>query len=297
MTASNSKEKAAIQQMTEHDDNESEPKSHASILVDQFLHAKETFNRSLGSQFTSAFTAGIEIGISYLMLLFAFATLSELMPSHYAINLASLLYPIGFIVVVIGQSLLYTEQTSLLSLPVVRGMEPVSDLLKLWGIVILGNVIGGCFFALTIVWMGLQMQLFDVSHISEFGHHVLDYQWWVILGSAIVAGWLMGVAAWLITSARDTFSRIVLVSLITMCIGVLGLHHSIVGNVEVFAALVYGDGVSLLHYLRFLALALIGNTIGGVVFVTVLKNRTFEFDLDKIKNEPHARSDIDRRHS
>lgn len=292
MTASDSKEQHAIEQMTE-EQNESEPKSHASILVEQFLHAKETFGRSVGSQFTSAFTAGIEIGISYVMLLFVFATLSPMIETQYAILFASLLYPLGFIAVVIGQSLLFTEQTSLLSLPVVRGMEPISHLLKLWAIVILGNLIGGCFFVLSIVWLGLEMQWFTAQHMTEFAHHVLDHSWWVILGSAIVAGWLMGVAAWLVTSARDTLSRILLVTLITACIGVLGLHHSIVGNIEVFAALVFGDGVQWLDYLRFLLLALVGNTIGGVVFVTVLKNQTFEFDLDKVKNDPHTRSDID----
>ena len=95
----------------------------------------------------------------------------------------------------------------------------------------------------------------------------------------------MGVAAWLVTSARDTLSRIVLVSLITGSIGFLGLHHSIVGNIEVFSALMYGNSVSLLSYLCFLVVVLVGNTIGGVVFVAVLKNRTFLFDIAKIKQQ------------
>ena len=97
------------------DDNLSHAKSYASILVEQVMDAKETFERSLGSLFTSAFTAGLEIGISFFMILSAFALLNEVIPSHYAMVLSSLLYPIGFIIVVIGQSLLFTEQTSLLS--------------------------------------------------------------------------------------------------------------------------------------------------------------------------------------
>ena len=51
------------------DDNLSQAKSYASILVEQVIHAKETFERSLGSLFTSAFTAGFEIGISFFMIL------------------------------------------------------------------------------------------------------------------------------------------------------------------------------------------------------------------------------------
>lgn len=115
------------------DDNFSQAKSYASILVEQVMDARETFERSLGSLFTSAFTAGLEIGISFFMILSASALLSGVLPSHYAIVLASLLYPIGFIIVVIGQSLLFTEQTSLLSLPVLNKIEPLHKLLRLWG--------------------------------------------------------------------------------------------------------------------------------------------------------------------
>ena len=284
------------------DDNLSQAKSYASILVEQVIHAKETFDRSLGSLFTSAFTAGLEIGISFFMILAAFALLSGLMPNQYAMVLSSLLYPIGFIIVVIGQSLLFTEQTSLLSLPVLNKIEPLHKLLRLWGIVIAGNITGGCIFAALMIGLGLNMHLFSVSDIDAYAEHVLGFKWWVIFGSAVLAGWMMGVAAWLVTSARDTISRIVLVTLITGSIGFLGLHHSIVGNIEVFAALMYGTTVSILDYLVFLAVVLAGNTVGGVVFVAVLKNRTFLFEIERVKqkakddkNDKMARMRIRRR--
>ena len=236
------------------------------------------------------------------MILAAFALLSEVMPNQYAMVLSSLLYPIGFIIVVIGQSLLFTEQTSLLSLPVLNKIEPLHKLLRLWGIVIAGNITGGCIFAALMIGLGLNMHLFSVSDIDAYAEHVLGFKWWVIFGSAVLAGWMMGVAAWLVTSARDTISRIVLVTLITGSIGFLGLHHSIVGNIEVFAALMYGTTVSILDYLIFLAVVLAGNTVGGVVFVAVLKNRTFLFEIERVKqkakddkNDKMARMRIRRR--
>jgi formate/nitrite transporter FocA (FNT family) len=280
-----SDEENAIVKEVARDDDSSKPKSHASILVEQVMHAKETFDRSLGSLFTSAFTAGLEIGFSLLLILSVFALLSKLMPSQYAITLASLLYPLGFIIVVIGQSLLFTEQTSLLSLPVLNKLQPLSKLLRLWGIVIAGNIAGGCLFAVLMIGLGIRMALFSVADIDALAQHVLHFSWWIIFGSAILAGWMMGVAAWLVTSARDTISRIVLVFLITGSIGFLGLHHSIVGNIEMFAALIYGQTVGLASYLSFLVVVLLGNTIGGVVFVAILKNRAFLFDVEKIKKQ------------
>ncbi len=278
------------------DDNLSQAKSHASILVEQSMDARKTFERSLGSLFTSAFTAGLEIGISFFMILSAFALLSGVLPSHYALVLASLLYPIGFIIVVIGQSLLFTEQTSLLSLPVLNGFEPLNKLLRLWGIVIAGNVVGGCLFAALMIGLGLHMKLFSTNDINAYAEHILEFEWWVIFGSSVLAGWMMGMTAWLVTSARDTLSRIVLVSIITGSIGFLGLHHSIVGNIEVFSALLYGDTVSLWRYLIFLAVVLVGNTVGGVVFVAVLKNRTFLFDIEKVKEQTSNDREDARRH-
>ena len=278
------------------DDNLSQAKSYASILVEQVIHAKETFERSLGSLFTSAFTAGLEIGISFFMILSAFALLNDVIPSRYAMVLSSLLYPIGFIIVVIGQSLLFTEQTSLLSLPVLNKIEPLHKLLRLWGIVIAGNIVGGCIFAALMIGLGLHMHLFTDHAIDVYAEHILGFEWWVIFGSAVLAGWMMGVAAWLVTSARDTLSRIVLVTLITGSIGFLGLHHSIVGNIEIFSALLYGNTVSLWRYLVFLVVVLVGNTVGGVVFVAVLKNRTFLFEIEKVKEQAaEARAKMDRR--
>ena len=157
------------------DDNLSQAKSYASILVEQVIHAKETFKRSLGSLFTSALTAGLEIGISFFVILSAFALLNDVLPSRYAMVLSSLLYPIGFIIVVIGQSLLFTEQTSLLSLPVLNKIEPLHKLLRLWGIVIAGNIVGGCIFAALMIGLGLHMHLFTDHAIDAYAEHILGF--------------------------------------------------------------------------------------------------------------------------
>jgi formate/nitrite transporter FocA (FNT family) len=49
----------------------------------------------------------------------------------------------------------------------------------------------------------------------------------VIFGSAVLAGWLMGLLAWLVAAARETISQLVLVALVTWMIGFARLHHSI----------------------------------------------------------------------
>ena len=72
-------------------------------------------------------------------------------------------------------------------------------------------------------------------------------------------------------SARETISRIVIVTLITTVIGIGGLHHSIVGSIEVFTAWLTSEEVTIMDYLHVQTWATLGNIIGGVVFVAFMK--------------------------
>jgi formate/nitrite transporter FocA (FNT family) len=69
----------------------------------------------------SAIIAGLEIGFSY----FLFCTLNHLLEGKIDDNiifkLFSIVYPVGFILVILGKSALFTERTSVLTLPVLNG--------------------------------------------------------------------------------------------------------------------------------------------------------------------------------
>ncbi len=98
-----------------------------------------------------------------------------------------------------------------------------------------------------------------------------DHPALAIFLSGILAGWLMGLLSWLVAAGRDTISQIVVVWLVTTVIGYIGLHHVVLGSVEVFAGAFAGQGVGPEDIGRFLLWATLGNTLGGVVFVAILK--------------------------
>jgi formate/nitrite transporter FocA (FNT family) len=91
-----------------------------------------------------------------------------------------------------------------------------------------------------------------------------------MLFSAVAAGWLMGLLAWQVVASRETISQVVVV-LTTFVIGIAHLHHSIAGSTEILMAVFSTDSASLADYGRFLFWAVIGNAIGGSVFVALLK--------------------------
>ncbi len=254
-------------------------KSHGEILKQQIIEGQETYDKNPVSILLSSLTAGLEIGFSYLLICTLFFFLSDKVAEDTIIKALSLVYPIGFIMIILGQSILFTEQTSLLTLPVLNKKRSLGSLLRLWGLVILGNLIGGYLIAFLLVWIGPKLGIFDLRTIEKIAVHVTDYNVIVIFVSAVLAGWLMGLLSWLVAASKDTLSRIVIIFLITAVLGFSGLHHSIVGNVEVFAGLISSPAISFVDYVSFIALALFGNALGGFVFVALLKYRAFVYDV------------------
>ena len=58
--------------------------------------------------------------------------------------------------------------------------------------------------------------------------------------------------------------------IITACIGLAGLPHCIVGNIEVLSA-VFTGSITFAQYISFIIPVTLGNIIGGVFFVDVRK--------------------------
>lgn len=247
------------------------PKGVRQILEEQIDTSLNEFNRSNAGLFMSALTAGLEIGFSVLAMATVFTLFSsQLDPGVLKVYLA-LCYSIGFIFVIIGRSELFTEHTALAILPVLNRAVTIKDLLHLWLIVYAGNLLGGYMFSFLLSEVGVQIGFASQEAFYHLAHEMIDYDWNVIFLSAILAGWMMGLLGWLVTSAQETISRIVVIILVTMIIGLAGLHHCIVGSIEVFTGMLSSEDITMVDYLKFQSWATFGNIIGGTVFVAILK--------------------------
>ncbi len=140
-------------------------------------------------------------------------------------------------------------------------------MLRVWVVVYVANLLGGGIFAFILIYLITSMDLMNVSDVEGIIEPLLKPSHTHILVSAIIAGWLMGLLSWLITTAKETISRILIVFLI----GIEHLHHCIVGSIEILTGVLVSDQVSLMDYVRIQGLATFGNAFGGVVFVAVLK--------------------------
>lgn len=255
-----------------HEQDDEPKKPSQQIMRHELKEAMAALERSSSRLFFSGLSAGLEIGFSlFLMAVMQTLVQSELPHSVSTILIANM-YSFGFILVILGRSELFTEQTSLAVLPMLSGRATVKGLLRLWAIVYVSNMIGAAAFAGLLVYIGPSLGVIDRDVLIDIASGVVDHRSLTILLSGVLAGWLMGLLSWLVAAGRDTISQIVIVWMVTTTIGLGHLHHSIVGTVEVLAGVFTSDAITWSDFGHFVLWATLGNAIGGPVFLAILKH-------------------------
>lgn len=244
---------------------------YEEMLEIETLEGLNQLQRPKRKLFLSSISAGLEIGFSMLGMGVATALVLPIAGIDVAKLAALTLYPIGFLFVVFGRSELFTEHTVTALLPVLEDIASWKHLLMLWLVVFVGNIFGAMLFSLGLLSIRPVTPEGTGLALQSFAEHLLNVPWWSMLISGIFGGWLMALIAWIKNGPRDSITILVIVYFVAFLIGLVPLHHSIVGSIEVFAGIAFGADIDILQYFQFLGLALFGNVIGGIVFVTLFK--------------------------
>jgi formate/nitrite transporter FocA (FNT family) len=213
----------------------------------------------------------MDIGFSLILMVTMLTSVDGLFSAPVIHIILANLYSVGFILVILGRSELFTEHTALAVLPVLDGHADLSELGRVWGVVFGGNMVGATLIAMVAAWIGPALGIINITALEKIGAAMIRHDWWLVLTSAILAGWLMGELAWLLAAGRDTISQIVFVWLVTTAIGFVGLHHCIAGAVEVLAAVLSSPSVTWGDFGYFIFWTTLGNAVGGSVFVALIK--------------------------
>jgi formate/nitrite transporter FocA (FNT family) len=247
-------------------------KSSGQIFEQEVDEGLGALHLPLHRLFISAFGAGLELGISLLFISIVYS-----LGANGALNtpvlelLIAAASSFGFIVVVLGRSELFTEQTTLAILPLLAGKSSLIEVARLWIVVYVGNILGAAICAYLIVVIGVANRDVTVDAFHRVASNIVDHRAWVILLSGVIAGWLMGLLSWLVAASRDTISQIVIIGIFTSGIGLAHGQHSILGTTEVLGGVFSNSGITLGEFAYFLLWATIGNAIGGAGFVALLK--------------------------
>lgn len=245
--------------------------SQEEVLAAQLNLGLDELRRPLDGLFLSGVSAGLDIGFGPLFMAALYSAAAGVWADPTLGLALGVLYSVGFVFVILGRAELFTEHTSLAVLPVLDGRADLSQLFRLWGIVYLGNVLGGAFFAVAMVYTAPAYGIVDPSAFVHVARPLVAHSAGVTFLAAVLAGWLMGLLSWLVTAVRETSTQLAVVVLVTTVIGFAHLPHAVAGNVEVLAGALVAPTITLVDYVRFLLIAVVGNAVGGSVFVALLK--------------------------
>lgn len=235
--------------------------------------ADEEIERSTRLLFFSGLAAGLSVGATFL----ARAAMTTAYPD--SVGMGNLLYPVGFVMIVIGSYQLFTENTLTPVTLVLTRLASVPQLLRLWGIVLAANVIGAGITAYLLARTGIfDPAVAETAH--QFGEHAMGTTWSALFYKGVFAGGLVATMVWLVHAARETISRVLIVYSIMIIIPIADLFHCVVGACEVLYLVFVGAEGVVPVFTQFFVPVVLGNTLGGIVFVALVnfsmtENRRF----------------------
>ncbi len=240
------------------------------IVEDASRIGERRLDRSPLGDIVTAFIGGMSICFGVIAMAWVGAALGGADGPSVAHLAGALAYPIGFVILLVGKSELFTENFLLPVTGVINGHGSARQLASLWGRSLVFNLLGALVFAFLISRPGV-LPDGPSAELATLAGHVVDYPFWTAFVKAVFAGWLMTILTWLLLAADGMGPRLFIIWLIGTLIVLGEFTHVIISGAEVFMASLLGAPVSIGDWVggSFLPI-LIGNVLGGVVFVTLL---------------------------
>jgi formate/nitrite transporter FocA (FNT family) len=229
-------------------------------------NAKEELKRSTLSLAISGFTGGVFMGLSALGVGLILAVMGG---SPGAFVISRMFYPLGFIVVIIGRSQLFTENTLYPVALVLTDKKHIWNTMRLWATVLPSNVLGALAFAgLAALTGGMPASV--VHAIAGLGIEAAQRPTGAVFWSGVVAGWIIATAAWLVSGSHSITGSVMVIWMLTFVVGLGNFAHCIASSGEVLTA-VLSHQLPWAAYPHWFGPAVAGNICGGVIMVTLLE--------------------------
>ena len=243
-----------------------DPRPHAVDIYERVCDdTEEELRRPRSSLVYSGLFAGFTIGLAPLAVALAVVALGDGNPEKFV---AALLYPIGYIAVIIGRAQFFTENTLYPVMVTMRKPEFLRRSSRLWVIVYVTNILGALLFALLVVLTGAFSEPVQAQMVAEGVGDTsgpLTSTFW----SAVVTGFLLALVAWLVEASETATGQIIVIFVLTFLVGLGGFDHCIATTVEALSALLDGP-LAFGDLAGWLAVTTAGNIAGGVLIVAAI---------------------------
>lgn len=267
-------------------DEEALPSGAAAVHEQIRSEGEKELERDGLALLFSAIAAGLSMGASFMAKGIFEVNLHDVPGGFLLENFG---YTFGFIIVIMARQQLFTENTVTAVLPIMHRptFSNILLLMRLWGLVLLGNLIGTAFAALAFI----HLPIFDDATRAAFvkiSMKVMENPADEMFANAIVSGWIIATMVWMLPSSGA--AKIWIIILMTWLVGLGDLAHIVVGSVEIFY-LVFNGNIPWQEFIWPFALpTLVGNIIGGTFIFALISHAQIRNDMrDKSQAEARAR--------
>lgn len=260
-------------------DEEQEPKQPSPLgqeapeVVDDAskIGAKRLKRPVIGDAIT-AFTGGMSVAFGAVAMVVAASSVDGSIDSpSTALFLGALVFPVGFIILLVGKTELFTENFLLPVAAVLKGRGDLRQLGSLWLVTLAFNLLGALLFAI-LISRDQVLSPGPAEEMIALATHTIEYEMWTAFIKALFAGWLMTTLTWLLVAAVGFGPRMAVIWVIGTLIVLGQFNHVIISAVEIFIAMFLGADITIGDWFtRNFVPALVGNIIGGLVFETLLQ--------------------------
>jgi len=215
----------------------------------------------LGCATTFAFTATLQTGLPIV---------------------GSILFPVGFVMIVLLGLELVTGSFALIPLAVLEGRATVSGMLKNFGLVIVGHLLGCAGYLLLYVAVLTKMgtdvsdpmiaQIIGVAEAKTGAYEAIGLSGLaLVIVKAVLCNWMVTLGAILAFTSTATGGKIFAMWLPVTTFFALGFEHAVVNMFVIPAGMLLGANVSFADWWAWNQLpVLAGNLVGGVLLTAAL---------------------------
>ncbi|WP_432546969.1 formate/nitrite transporter family protein [Kineococcus sp. SYSU DK004] len=221
----------------------------------------ERLQRPLLPLVSTGLLGGIDVGTGVLAYLLVLHETDD----HL---LAGLAFSLGFVALLLARSELFTENFIVPVTAVVAREGTVVALLRLWGVTLAANLVGGWVVAWLVVTGLPQLRPTAVEAGEHFALMPLGLRSFVL---AVLAGLVITLMTRMQHSTESVGVRIVPAVLFGALLAGGQLFHSVLDSLLMFTAIHAGAGFGYLDWLPRLGWSALGNLLGGLVLVTAVR--------------------------
>ncbi len=222
----------------------------------------QRLNRSWPEVLVTGFFGGTEVALGVL------AYLSVLRATNDSL-LAGIAFSVGFLALLLGRSELFTEGFLVPVTTVAAGRARFRQLLKLWSGTLVANLVGGWVLMWLIMTGFPQLNAQAVESGTHFATAPVSVQ---TMALAVLGGMAITLMTRMQHGTDSMPAKIAAAIAVAFLLAGLQLFHSILDSLLIFGALCAGSAsFGYLDWLGWFGYTVVGNAVGGLVLVTMLR--------------------------